>query len=150
MKKFTFISIVWCIAGNNRKFACRFTVAILCSLSFECWGQNTVTYDVEPAILTITQKHTEAWQKVKTVSGYRIQIGALSGSQSRVKAYEIKDTFDKLFSDIECYLSYAEPNFRIRVGDFRSKLDALRYLGKIQQYFPGAFIVKENIVVTKL
>jgi len=119
-------------------------------LYFGCWGQNSVKYDIEPAILTVTQKHTEAWQKVKTVSGYRIQIGALSGSQSRVKALEMKETFDKLFSDIECYLSYAEPNFRIRVGDFRSRLNALRHLGKIQQHFPGAFIVKENISTAKL
>ena len=116
----------------------------------ECRGQNSVVYDIEPAILNVTQKHTEAWQKVKTVSGYRIQIGALSGSQSRVKALEIKDSFDRIFSDIECYLSYAEPNFRIRVGDFKNKLEALRYLGKIQQHFPGAFIVKENVSNTKL
>jgi len=106
-------------------------------------------YDIEPAILNVIQKHTEAWQKVKTVSGYKIQIGALSGSQSRLKAIETKETFGRLFPAIECYLSYAEPNFRIRVGDFRSRLEAFRYLDKIQQHFPGAFIVKENISVIK-
>jgi len=119
-------------------------------LFFECRGQNSVRYDIEPAVQIVTRKHTEAWQKVKTISGYRIQIGALSGSQSRVKAQDMKNSFDKMFPDIACYLSYAEPNFRIRVGDFRSRLDALRYLGKIQQSFSGAFIVKENISTTKL
>ena len=127
-----------------------FLTIFLFPLFFECWGQNTVRYDIEPAVLTVTKKHTDAWQKVKTVGGYRIQIGALSGNQSRVKAQDMKSSFDKMFPDLTCYLSYAEPNFRIRVGDFRSRLDALRYLGKIQQSFPGAFIVKENISVTKL
>ena len=124
-------------------------IIIFFPLSFGCWGQNSVMYDIEPAILNVIQKHTEAWQKVKTVSGYKIQIGALSGSQSRLKAIETKETFGRLFPAIECYLSYAEPNFRIRVGDFRSRLEAFRYLDKIQQHFPGAFIVKENISVIK-
>ena len=126
-------------------------IIVICGcLNCECQGQNNITYDIEPAILNITQKHTETWQKTKTISGYRIQIGALSGTQSRVKAQEMKDLFDRMFTDIECYLSYAEPNFRIRVGDFKSKLDALRYLAKIQQQFPGAFIVKENIAIGNL
>ena len=150
MKKHIFNSMTRLIARNSRTFICGFSVVILFSLFFECSGQTSVTYDIEPSILTVTQKHTEAWQKVKTINGYRIQIGALSGSQSRVKAYETKDAFDKLFPDIECYLSYAEPNFRIRVGDFKSKLEALRHLAKIQQQFPGAFIVRENVSITKL
>ena len=125
-------------------------VALLLLFFVECRGQNSVKYDIEPAVLDVTRKHTEAWQKVKTMSGYRIQIAALSGSQSRVKAQEMKLNFDRIFTNIECYLSYAEPNFRIRVGDFVTKLDALYHLSKIQEYFPGAFIVKDNIAVTKL
>ena len=150
MKRITFNFMANLMTRNSWNFARGFSVVLLFFLFFECSGQTSVTYDIEPAILMITQKHTEAWQKVKTVNGYRIQIGALSGSQSRVKAYEVKDAFDKLFPDIECYLSYAEPNFRVRVGDFKSKLDALRHLAKIQQQFPGAFIVKENVSITKL
>lgn len=119
-------------------------------LSLPTKGQSSVTYDIESNILTITQKYEEVWKKVETISGYRIQIRALSGSQSRVKALEIKDEFDKAFPDIACYLSYAEPNFRIRVGDFKSKLDAYRYLDKIRELFPGAFIVKENVSFIKL
>ncbi len=119
-------------------------------LSLPSKGQNSVTYDIESNILTITQKYEEVWKKVETISGYRIQIRALSGSQSRMKSLEIKDEFDKAFPDIACYLSYAEPNFRIRVGDFKNKLDAYRYLDKIRELFPGAFIVKENVSFIKL
>lgn len=43
------------------------------------------------------------------------------------------------------YLIWESPNYKIRVGDFRSKLDAEKFQRKIDELFPYAFIVRDNI-----
>jgi hypothetical protein len=74
--------------------------------------------------------------------GYRIKIHF---GVDRVKAREVKTKFSGKFSDINAYEDYAQPNFVITVGDFRTKLEAFEALKKIQSEFPNSFIVKSKI-----
>ncbi|MDR3047041.1 MAG: SPOR domain-containing protein [Bacteroidales bacterium] len=113
------------------------------------WSQENIKYDIEPNVDQVLKKHREAWLNVKEISGYRIQIQALSGSNSRAKIAGTKAAFCGLFPDIPCYLSYAEPNFRVRVGNFYSRLEAMRYLKDIKANFPGSFIVKDKVFFTE-
>src|SRR5690348_586887 len=57
----------------------------------------------------------------QTMPGYRIQI-YFGGA--RQKATEIKNDFSEKHADVPSYLSYSAPNFKVRVGDFRSHLEA--------------------------
>ena len=43
------------------------------------------------------------------------------------------------------YRSYANPYFKVTVGDFRTKSEAMALLERIKYEFPSAFVVKENI-----
>ena len=40
---------------------------------------------------------------------------------------------------------YANPYFKVTVGDFRTRSEAVRLLERIKGSFPSAFVVKENI-----
>ena len=53
--------------------------------------------------------------------------------------------FEKLFPGYLTYRSYIYPNFKVTVGDFRTKADAQVALKEISRYFPSAFIVKERM-----
>lgn len=112
--------------------------------------EMNVKFDIETGIEEVEEAHLAAWQKVEKVEGYRIQLIAVAGTNSKKNAQKVLDEFSFLFPEIAVYLSYSEPNFRVRAGNFRTRLDALRVLGIIRQLYPGAFIVKDKIFYTEL
>ena len=85
----------------------------------------------------------------KGIPGYRIRIFSQSGQTARQKAEETRRNFMGNFPEIDAYLEYHAPNFLIFVGDFRTKNEALRERKKIERFYPGAFIVSENINISK-
>lgn len=86
-------------------------------------------------------KHVEINANEKT-RGYRVKIhfGA-----DKNQAYDIKKKFLELFPDVPAYAKYDQPNFNIRVGDFRTKLEAYNFLKKVEVEFPAAFLVQDEI-----
>ena len=63
------------------------------TLSFNVTAQNSVSYDLEPGLNEVQEKHQEAWSKVKKVEGYRIQLIALSGSNSKAVVEKMQADF---------------------------------------------------------
>lgn len=106
------------------------------------FGQIQVRYDKEPLIDTIDQAYQNAWKSVKYIDGYRIQLVAVSSKNGAQKVY---NEFKSSYPDVSAYLSYTEPTFRVRVGNFKTRIDAYRFLMRIQGQFSGAFITKDKI-----
>lgn len=105
-------------------------------------GKVEITGDVQ--VSELVKKHIEFNERVRTVPGYRVQIAALSGANSRDQAFELKRRFKEEYPEVEVYIVFTEPNFRIKVGDFTSKLEAYVFMQRIKDSFPGT-IVKENV-----
>jgi len=80
------------------------------------------------------------------VEGYRVQIFFDSGSNSKNKAASIKADFEAVHPEVKSYLSYNEPYFRVRVGDFRTLTEAVGFQKKIAADFQNSFPVKDNII----
>ena len=80
------------------------------------------------------------------VEGYRVQIFFDSGSNSKNKAASVKDNFETVYPGVKSYLSYKEPYYRVRVGDFRTLTEAEGFQKKIAADFPNSFAVKDNIL----
>lgn len=80
--------------------------------------------------------------------GFRIQIYAGSKLEH---ANESKSDFIEAFgsSDMEVYQKWQPPHFRVRVGDFLSKGQAMREMAMIRQVFSDAFIVSDKIHLPK-
>lgn len=78
----------------------------------------------------------------QTVPGYRVQIyfGA-----NRPKASEVKIDFTSRYPDVPAYISYQQPNYKVRVGDFRSRFEAQQFMGKLEGQFPTIFIVPDEV-----
>lgn len=120
---------------------------MICLFSLCALGQGRVQYDKEPLIDSVEKAYNEAWKKVNYIDGYRIQIAALSTKNAAQKVY---DEFKLNFPDLEVYLSYMEPTFRVRVGNFKTRIDAYRVQMQIQAQFPGSFITKDKISFREL
>ncbi len=97
-------------------------------------------------IKELLNKHIEINSNAP-IKGYRVKIhfGA-----DKNKAREIKGTFSSKFPEIPAYEKYDQPNFNIRVGDFRTKLEAYKFLKEVQVEFPAAFLVQDEIEFPKL
>lgn len=96
----------------------------------------------DPRLKTLVFKHNDVLKRGQA-AGYRVQIYF---GTDKTKAKEVKSRFLASYaSEAHAYEIYEQPNFKVRVGDFRSRLEAYRFLKKIRADFPASFIVESKI-----
>lgn len=118
----------------------------LCFLTFfSLISFAQVQYSIEPMIEQIESDYIKAWDKVDKIDGYRIQITAFSGNNSRNRAEGEKAAFKSNFPGISVYLTYTEPYFKLRAGNYYTRLEAYKDLKRIQLTYPNAYIVPDKI-----
>lgn len=78
-------------------------------------------------------------------TGYRVRIFFDNRQTARHESEEMLSSFEAMYPGVPAYRSYVNPYFKITVGDFRTKSEAMSFLQQIIGVFPKAFIVKENI-----
>lgn len=105
-------------------------------------GHIEIAGDV--AVEQLVKKHIEFNEQLRTVPGFRIQIASLSGTNSKSNAFNLKEQVSNAFPEQQVYVIYDEPNFRVKVGDFRTRLEAYAFLQQLKPTHPGT-IVKDNI-----
>lgn len=93
----------------------------------------------------LIQKHIEFNEKYKIIVGYRVQIFFDSGNNSKKAAMDIRAQFLASYPDISAYIIWEDPHFKVRVGDFRTKIEAEGFLARILPEYPGAFVTRDNI-----
>lgn len=101
---------------------------------------DTLQKDVhaDPRLKVLVSKHKEVLEKGEA-NGFRVQIYF---GTDKAKARDVKSRFLASYaSEARAYEIYEVPNFKIRVGDFRTRLEAYRFLKKIRADFPASFIV---------
>ena len=121
------------------------TCLILLAFCLAAPAQGNVRYDVEPGITRIQEDYVNNWRKVGEISGFRIQIAAYSGVNSRSQAESARNSFNALFPYTRSYLLYNEPYFKVRVGDYYTRLQAYKDLEAIRETYPSAYIVPDKI-----
>ena len=117
------LSLAWCVA----------------------FSQGSIRYDIEPEIVRIQEDYVNNWRKIGEINGYRIQIAAYSGVNSKSQAEYAKNSFNNLFPYTKAYLIYNEPYFKVRVGNYQSRLEAYKDLESIRLTYPSAYIVPDKI-----
>ena len=76
--------------------------------------------------------------------GFRVQI--YSGP-NRNEAYAIQSRFKNQHTDIDSYITYDEPNYRVKVGDFRSRSEANSFMRELRAQYSTVFVFQEDIWV---
>ena len=93
----------------------------------------------------LVEKHKALNERQSDVDGYRIQIFFDSGNNSKKKASDAMQLFMEKFPETKAYISFKEPYYRVRVGNFRTLIESEGFLKKIQPDYPNGFPVKEKI-----
>jgi len=120
-------------------------------ISAACLAQRTITVAENDSALMIvkdqrldelTARQKQENLEKQSMPGYRVQI--YFGS-SRQKASEIKSEFGIRYPDIPAYLTYQQPNYKVRVGDYRSRFEARKFLSEIEGKYPTTFVVPDDV-----
>lgn len=82
----------------------------------------------------------------RTSTGYRLRIYFDNKQNARTVSEEIANDFVIKYPDIPVFRVYTNPYFKVTVGNFRSKSDALKFLNEIKGLYPSVFLVKETFV----
>lgn len=99
----------------------------------------------DPRITDLLVRHAQINQRRKGFEGYRLEIYFSSDKKAREQAVKVRNEFNLVFPDIASYMLFQTPNFKVRVGDFRTKSEALKTKVWIASKYPNAFIVKDMI-----
>jgi hypothetical protein len=81
------------------------------------------------------------------ITGYRLQLffdtnkGSVDDARSR---------FISMFPKVDTYLEYTAPHYFLKVGDFRTQLEAEKVKAACDKQFPTCFVVKEQVNLPRI
>lgn len=81
----------------------------------------------------------------RKINGYRVRIFSDNKQNARGASEAAMNRFKGMYPSIPAYRTYTNPFFKVTVGDFRTKSEAMKLLRSIKGSFPTAFIVAETI-----
>jgi hypothetical protein len=87
-------------------------------------------------------KHQKIIKKKPFLEGYRIQI---YNGNNKDDANKIRTEFYSNFPTFRCYLTYQQPYYKVRVGDYQDQASAKTDLKKMAKNYPSSFLVPDQI-----
>jgi len=81
---------------------------------------------------------------IRSGRGFRVQI---YNGNDRKKANSIKVDFLSRYPTVPAYMSYIQPQFRVKVGDFRTRGEAQKFAQEINNIYSPVMIVPDIIVI---
>ena len=109
---------------------------------------NTKVISVnEKGIDALVGKYEQILKAKNGVDGWRVQ---LKFKAKEAEILQLKLKFIRLYPNIPVLLEYEEPYYRIRVGNCRTKLEAIKIKHQISKHFPNAYPVPEIINFSQL
>src|ERR1700722_2611024 len=113
-------------------------------------GSVVVTKDARIDLLVKKQIaiNEETTREIRQhVPGFRIQG---INTPDRNKVYDAKAKVYQEFPDWKPYLLYQAPNYKLRVGDFKTQEEADAALQQLARLFPSGLYVIRDIIEIKL
>jgi hypothetical protein len=122
----------------------------LFSYSFVTNSQNTSTETIKDTRIDILVKKQGAVippATVPQITGFRIQ---LFFDIDKKAVDDARNKFSAKFPKIDTYVIYNAPNYFLKVGNFRTQMEAEKIKKAIDLDFPTNYIVKELINLPRI
>jgi hypothetical protein len=101
--------------------------------------------------MLFVKKHESGYKGIKgsirSARGFRVQI--YNGSD-RVVAQQRKVDFIRRYPNVRSYMSYYAPSFRVKVGDFRTRAEAMNFYREISGLYSPSMVVPDIIEINTL
>ena len=116
--------------------------------TLKIWDKLDIQSD--PKLKALLQQHVNLNKKNNSTSGFRLQIYFGSGPNAHSEAMRIRTEFLSSHPEAKAYLVFKSPDFKVLVGDFRTKNEALKLQKSLVNQYPNAFIVADEIAFPAL
>jgi len=116
--------------------------------SLMIWEKLNIQSD--PKISDLLKQEAAQSKKSRSIGGFRLQIYFGSGEKAHAQAIKIKTEFLSSNPNVKTYLLFKSPDFIVRVGNFRTKSEALKLKKVLLFQYPNAFIVADEIAFPEL
>ena len=128
------------------------TLLILTSLAFCGYAQRrgSLHIDQDSRVDRLMKRQRDVYAVSNTMNGYRVQIFMEIGNDAIAHAESMKSSFSAAFPELPVYLTYEQPYYRLRVGDFRNRVEAEKYVRLIKPQFNLAFVTADMIYRPKI
>ena len=80
----------------------------------------------------------------RNVQVYRLRIFFDNKQDARSVSEQVVNLFREQYPDIPVFRGYTNPYFKVTVGNFRSKSEAMKFLNEIKAQYPSVFLVRET------
>ncbi|GLU50982.1 SPOR domain-containing protein [Dyadobacter frigoris] len=101
---------------------------------------------VNKKLQTVLDTLAQQNKAIKYISGYRIQLYV---GNIRQEADNAKSYIYQLFPDLNPYVSYSQPTYRVKAGDFMYRSDAEQYLEQIRGQYSSAVILADRVEIKR-
>lgn len=126
----------------------KYLIIILLLFSLTAKAQDkegSLSVNADSRIEKLVDLHIAYNQAFPVMPGYRIQIFMESGNDALNQAEEVKERFEDKYDGVNAYLYFAAPYYRVRIGDFRTRIEAEKFLQRINRTYPNAWVIKDEI-----
>jgi hypothetical protein len=113
-------------------------------LDFNTTEKGTVVVYKDQRLENITDfigRQEESIEGIK-IDGYRVQIFF---AESSTTAQSQKASFLNTYSEHKAYIDYMAPNYRVRVGNFRTRLQAEHLKQQLISVYPTCIVLEDKI-----
>jgi len=114
------------------------------TLDFNTTTKGTVKVFKDQRMESVTEfvgRQQESVEGTK-IDGFRVQIFF---AESRTIAQSQKASFLSSYSEHKAYIDYMAPNYRVRVGNFRTRLQAEHLKQQLISVYPTCIVLKDKI-----
>lgn len=103
---------------------------------------SSVEKELNQALNTINQQN----KTVRYMPGYRIQIyvGNIRAEADAAKAFVYRN-----YPEMSPYVTFSQPTYRVKIGDFMTKADAEQVLSSVKGQYPTSVIIADKIEIEK-
>lgn len=91
--------------------------------------------------------HAQSQGSSSEIIGYRLQL-TFDSSKSVID--DSRSRFSAQFPKVDTYVEFVAPHYFLKVGDFRTQLEAEKVKTATSAQFPTGFIVKEKINLPRI
>jgi len=119
-----------------------FIFTIICTILYFGSAAAQVVVSEAPGIRYMMDVRKELnFKKDRYIKAWSIQIMV---SRDKYEVLEKKEAFERDYEDFVVEWTYEQPNYKLNVGAFYTKLEATIVMHKLSEDFPGAYVFKNN------
>ncbi len=118
------------------------------STALSTGSPKSVTIHADPRLNLITaKKQGSPVGYISSGKGFRVQI---YNGNDRKAAINTKIDFMRRYPNITAYLTYIAPQFRVKVGDFKTRAEAQKFNHELIAFYNPTMIVPDIIVINSI